>query len=101
MTMLMHASSSASLLTNRYLFQEEQGLIGGPGVIVQIDESKLGHRKYNRGRWLEGWWIFGAIQDGSEDFRVIVCPNNERSWEALKPIIMQHIAPGTMIVSDC
>lgn len=62
--------------------------------MVQVDESKIGHRKYNRGRWLEGGWIFGCIEDGSEDFRVVVCPDNKRDWNTLSVIIDQHIAPG-------
>ena len=35
---------------------------GGPGMIVEIDESKFGRRKYNRGRAVEGAWVFGAIE---------------------------------------
>jgi len=28
---------------------------GGSGVVVEIDEAKIGHRKYNRGRWVDGF----------------------------------------------
>lgn len=29
---------------------------------IQIDESKLGKRKYNRGRHVEGIWVFGMVE---------------------------------------
>ena len=37
-------------------------MIGGPGVEVEIDESKFGKRKYNRGRQVEGHWVFGGVE---------------------------------------
>ncbi|KCZ77845.1 hypothetical protein H311_01137, partial [Anncaliia algerae PRA109] len=36
--------------------------IGGPGIQVQLDESKFGKRKYNRGRRIEGVWVFGGVE---------------------------------------
>jgi hypothetical protein len=35
-------------------------VIGGSGIIVEIDESKFGKRKYNRGHSVEGVWVIGA-----------------------------------------
>ena len=36
--------------------------IGGPGIKVEIDESKFGQRKYNHGWWQEGHWVFGGVE---------------------------------------
>lgn len=80
---------------------EFRGKIGGPGKIVQIDESKFGKRKYNRGRHVEGNWVLGMIEDGSEDLRLEVCPGNVRSAEVLVPLIEKHVEKGTTIHTDC
>ncbi len=39
--------------------------LGGEGVRVQIDETKIGKRKYHRGHLVEGQWVFGAIEEDS------------------------------------
>lgn len=40
----------------------EQTIIGGEGVIVEIDETKMGKRKYNRGHRVEGAWVLGGVE---------------------------------------
>lgn len=40
--------------------------IGGPGEVVEIDESKFGKRKYHRGKQVEGVWVFGGIERSSK-----------------------------------
>ncbi|XP_054091174.1 uncharacterized protein LOC128922869 [Zeugodacus cucurbitae] len=77
------------------------GKIGGPGKVVQIDESKFGKRKYNKGRRVEGHWVLGMVEDGSDDLRLEVCPENVRSAEVLIPLIRKHLAQGTTIHTDC
>ena len=71
---------------------------GGPGRVVEIDESKFGRRKHNRGRVVDGHWIFGGVEGGtSRGFMVEV---EDRSKHTQLPIIQQYILPGTTIISD-
>ena len=67
--------------------------------MVEIDESKFGKRKYNRGHRVEGSWVFGAVELTPERrcFAVVV---PDRKAETLIPIIKAHIAPGSIIRSD-
>jgi len=46
---------------NQWLINK-QSQIGGNGLIVEIDETKFGRRKYNRGRLITGQWFFGDIK---------------------------------------
>ncbi|XP_017487717.1 PREDICTED: uncharacterized protein LOC108376054 [Rhagoletis zephyria] len=80
--------------------QEATGKIGGPGKIVQIDKSEFGKRKLNKGRGVEGHWVLGMIQDGSEDLRLEVCPDNCISENILIPLIKKHVAEGSIIRTD-
>ena len=41
-------------------------VIGGPGIEVQIDESKFGKRKYNKGHPIEGVLVFGGVEKTKE-----------------------------------
>ncbi|KAJ8964757.1 hypothetical protein NQ314_004648 [Rhamnusium bicolor] len=72
--------------------------IGGPNKIVEIDEAKIGKRKYNRGRYLEGQWVFGAIE--RETKRFFLEAVEQRNIDTLLDIIKQRILPGTTVHSD-
>lgn len=73
--------------------------IGGPGKIVEIDESKFGKRKNNQGRIVEGSWIFGGIErETKQCFAVRV---EARDAATLIPLCLQYIKPGTTVYSDC
>jgi len=86
----------------------QQGKIGGQGRVVEIDESKFGKRKYNRGKRVDGSWILGMIDIGTKEdpnkdgpFRLEICPDNKRTKEALLPLIRKYVYPGTIIRTDC
>ncbi|XP_046970306.1 uncharacterized protein LOC124537487 isoform X3 [Vanessa cardui] len=49
------------------------------------------------GQHIEGQWVLGMIEDGSEDLRLEVCPNNIKTAEVLVPLIQKHVAEGTTI----
>ncbi|GFS54292.1 DDE_Tnp_IS1595 domain-containing protein [Trichonephila clavipes] len=73
--------------------------IGGKDCIVEIDESKFGKRKYNRGHLVEGQWVFGGVERGTGKMFLVAAHN--RTKETLMALIQEWIKPGTTIYSDC
>lgn len=71
------------ILNKKY---EDEGKIGGPHHIIQIDESKVVRRKFNRGYAREGHWILGLIETNGP-LRLEICPKNLRNQETLFPLI--------------
>ena len=72
--------------------------IGGPGCTVEIDESKFGKRKYNRGRLRDGKWVLGGIERGSDN--MFMRDVHARDAATLLPIIQNCVEPGTTIITD-
>ena len=70
-------------------FQQHPMRIGGPGIEVEIDESKFGQRKYNRGRWQEGHWVFGGVERITG--RAFMVEVAQRDAATLIRIIQQYI----------
>lgn len=72
-------------------------ILGQP-IVVEIDESKYFHRKYHRGQWNEGHWVFGGIERISGKCFLVEVP--DRSEATLTTEIVAHILPGSHIISD-
>ncbi|GFR00233.1 DDE_Tnp_IS1595 domain-containing protein [Trichonephila clavata] len=73
--------------------------VGGSGVIVEIDESKFGKRKFHRGKRVEGKWVFGEVErETGACFMKVVA---DRTTDSLLSVINEYILPGSIIISDC
>lgn len=81
-------------------FIEHQEPIGGPDIIVEIDETVIVKRKYNRGRNLQEIWLFGGIERVSKKLFLVPLIDQKRDSNSLIPLVKKYILPGTIIVSD-
>lgn len=79
--------------------EESHNQIGGPGLEVEIDESKFGKRKYQRGRLVDGQWVFGGICRQTREFFLTTVKTRDK--KTLIPIIQDRIRAGSTIYSDC
>ena len=73
--------------------------IGGPNKTVEIDDSKFGRCKYNRGNAVKGQWVFGDVErDPGKTFLV---PIPDRTVYTLMGVLLDQIEPGITVTSDC
>jgi len=80
--------------------KESTEKIGGPGIIVEIDESKFGKRKYHKGHHVEGVWVFGGVERTPER-KIFVMSVPDRKEGTLLNILHQYVEKGSIIYSDC
>ena len=78
---------------------EEGRFIGGQGIVVEIDETKLGKRKCHRGHRVDGVWVLVGIEK-KEDGRIFLVQLEDRSALTLTRIVQEHVHPDSTIVTD-
>jgi hypothetical protein len=100
-----HSSATVSAFTGycRQLvsssLDDVDGMIGGEGIVVELDESKFGKRKYNRGHRVEGVWVLGGVE--RTELRAVfaeVVP--DRTAETLLEVIGRHVSRGSINHTD-
>jgi len=75
-------------------FAENNAIIGGPGKIVEVDETLLTKRKYHHGQLrAEEQWFFGGVERGNSE-NCFMVPVERRNAATLLPLIAIFIAPG-------
>lgn len=74
--------------------------LGGPSKSVEIDETHLFKRKYNRGSTLasEDIWVFGIFERVSKKVYLEVV--TRRDAQSLLNIVQERVLPGTLIYTD-
>lgn len=79
--------------------EPEDTIIGGEGIVVEIDECKLGKRKYNRGHRVDGVWVLAGVERTIER-RLFLIPVPDRSSETLLGVIGSHVRTGSVVMTD-
>lgn len=89
--------SVEGLMANCY---EKMGKIGAFNTVVEIDESKFGKRKYNRGHHVEGVWVLGMVERTS-DRKVVLITVDDRKKKTLVEKITKSAHQESKVFTDC
>ena len=75
-------------------------VIGGAGIVVQVDETKIGKRKYHRGHRVDGAWDVVGVEKTPTRlvFAEVVA---DRSAATIEGVLYRHIAAGSIVQTDC
>lgn len=74
--------------------------IGGENIVVEIDESKFGKRKYNKGHKVDGVWVVGMVER-TKDRNIILFAVKKRNGATLNSLITKFVKKKTIIYTDC
>lgn len=100
-TVLLWFSNLRRLVVQHTAQAERASIIGGPGMVVELDESVVSKRKYQRGRLVREQWVFGGIQRSTsmvKPFFMELVPNRKQA--TLLEVIRRRVAAGTTIMTD-
>lgn len=83
-------------------FEQNPVLLGGNGIVCQIDESLFRHKpKYHRGRAADHEkWVFGIAGCSYSPAKIYLKLVQNRSATTLLPIVHEFCRNGTIIFSD-
>jgi transposase len=82
-------------------FDRKNFVLGGRNSVVEVDESLFIKVKHHKGKDLvrPQVWVFGLYERDSKRILFIVVPKRDAS--TLLNLIYQHVAPNSVIFSDC
>jgi hypothetical protein len=74
--------------------------IDGKDVVVEVDESKIGKNKYNRGHTVKEVWIFG-MAERTQERRIVLVPVVQRNQVTFEEILKRYVHVESIVHSDC
>lgn len=77
----------------------EQVQIGGEGIIIEVDETKLGKRKYHRGHKVDGVWVIGGVERTGQK-KMFLQEVENRNYETILEIFKIYVLPGSIVYTD-
>ncbi|KAG2206083.1 hypothetical protein INT47_003732 [Mucor saturninus] len=72
----------------------------GNPIVVEIDESKFGKRKHNRGHRVDGVWVVGGVEKTAER-KMFLTTVEKRNKPVLERVISRFVKPGSIVRTDC
>lgn len=82
-----------------YSVNFEEVKIRGVGIVVEVDETKLGKRKYNRGHLVERVWVIVGVERTS--LKKLFCIEvKDRTKETIENVLKTFVEPGSIIYTD-
>ena len=72
--------------------------LGGKDIILELDESKFGRRKYHKGLWIDGILVFGVVERTIYR-KIVLFPVPNRSSLLLNKLIFKFANKDTIIYS--
>lgn len=81
------------------MIETHDTVIGGLDIEIEVDETKIGKRKNNRGHRVEGAWVVAGIERTTER-RVFAEVVQDRTADTIESVIMRHVASGSVLLTD-
>ena len=80
-------------------YRKAEFTLGGKDIIVEVDESKFGRRKYNRGHRVNGVWVLGMVEKTPER-KIKLIAVDDRSKATLEEYLKNNVDTGSIIYTD-
>ncbi|KAG0440524.1 hypothetical protein DMUE_1678 [Dictyocoela muelleri] len=69
-------------------------------IILEVDESKFGNKKYGRGHVFDGVWVLRAVER-IDSRRIIPKKWSQRNSETLISFLSLHVHHDSIIFTNC
>lgn len=73
--------------------------IADENVVIEMNKSKFGKRKYNRGHPVEGIWVIGLVEKSNRR-KIVLVPVENRNASTCEAIVKKYILQGSHIYTD-